>query len=98
MRLEMRILYPFSPQARGGSAGAKPSGHSRRMLAFAGSSAILVCLLAVPEAARPRYGGVLRVETQAAVQSLDPVQPVADPAEYALRARVTPLVFESLVG
>jgi MarR-like DNA-binding transcriptional regulator SgrR of sgrS sRNA len=63
-------------------------------------SRILVAgvLLIVAEAARPGYGGVLRIETQAAVQSLDPAAVAADDAERSLRVRLTPLVFEPLVG
>jgi ABC-type transport system substrate-binding protein len=48
-------------------------------------------------AARPRYGGTLRIETEAAMRSYDPAIESADAAERTLRARVIPLAFETLV-
>src|SRR5262245_58165924 len=51
---------------------------------------------AVPRAARPQYGGLLRVEMAATLRSLDPATPAADADEAAARARVLPLVFETL--
>lgn len=44
-------------------------------------------------ATRPRYGGALRVEMQAAVRSLDPSQPPAG----AAKAKLAALVFDRLV-
>jgi MarR-like DNA-binding transcriptional regulator SgrR of sgrS sRNA len=70
---------------------------ARRRSAFA-SIAAAMCLLVSAQAARPRYGGMLRIDTQAVIQSLDPLIVAADAAERALRARVTPLIFESLVA
>src|SRR5206468_10067868 len=54
-------------------------------------------LIVVSEAARPQYGGTLRVETAMLMRGLDPAVPPADAAEQILRARVIPLIFESLV-
>jgi peptide/nickel transport system substrate-binding protein len=51
----------------------------------------------VVAAVRPRYGGTLRVETQAALRTPDPAAPPADAADAAARARLLPLVFETLV-
>src|SRR5262245_3781904 len=52
----------------------------------------------VLEAARPQYGGTLRVETQAAIRSIDPAAEAADHREASLARRLQPLVFETLVG
>lgn len=49
------------------------------------------------DAARPRYGGTLRIESQGAVRALDPASPVADAGDPALRDVLLPLVFEPLV-
>jgi hypothetical protein len=70
---------------------------ARRYAAVAGIVAAM-CLLVTAHAARPRYGGMLTIETQATIQSLDPVSVAADATDRALRARVTPLTFESLVA
>jgi peptide/nickel transport system substrate-binding protein len=61
----------------------------------------LVSLLAVPiaiGAARPHYGATLRVSAGAPLQSLDPIVLPADAAERVTRARVLPLVVETLVN
>jgi peptide/nickel transport system substrate-binding protein len=52
---------------------------------------------AAVDAARPYYGGTLRIESQGVVRVLDPAVPV-DPADAAPRDLVLPLVFETLVG
>src|SRR5262249_34597654 len=49
------------------------------------------------QAARPRYGGTLRVEIEATIRFLDPTIPASDTAEAAARARAMGLVFEPLV-
>jgi len=49
-------------------------------------------------AARPQYGGTLRVELDAAVASLDPASAVSGEGQEAARARVSPLVFEPLTA
>jgi len=54
-------------------------------------------MIGVSEAARPQYGGTLRVETALLMRGLDPAVPPADAAEQILRAGVIPLMFESLV-
>ena len=51
---------------------------------------------AVVSAARPQYGGTLRAELDAIVSTLDPAHAVADAKEEAARARIVPLVFETL--
>jgi len=48
-------------------------------------------------ATRPRYGGVLRVEMHAAVQNLDPAAAAPDNDAQTARARLSPLVYETLV-
>lgn len=52
--------------------------------------------VAAPLAARPQYGGTLRVETDTAIRFANPASPTADARESAARARVLPLVFETL--
>lgn len=47
-------------------------------------------------ATRPRYGGTLRVETRAAISSLDPAQRVAS-ADAGVRDSIVPLLFDTLV-
>jgi ABC-type transport system substrate-binding protein len=49
-------------------------------------------------AARPQYGGVLRVEMPATLRTLDPAASPADASDAAARARLLPLVFETLVA
>ena len=51
----------------------------------------------VAQAARPRYGGILRVQVEATIRSLDPAAAASDSAEAAARARAMGLVFEPLV-
>jgi len=61
---------------------------------------VVVCvasLIATPTAARPQYGGTLRVSTQASIRTLDPAAAITDRSEAALSARMRPLVFETLV-
>ena len=49
-------------------------------------------------AARPQYGGTLRADVEAVVSSLDPASTPADLKQSAARARIAPLVFESLTA
>jgi ABC-type transport system substrate-binding protein len=49
-------------------------------------------------AARPHYGGTLRIETQGVIRTLDPAAAAADAAEASMQARILPLVFETLVA
>jgi len=67
---------------------------------FACPALASACLAAavVVHAARPQYGGTLRVETQATVRSLDPAAAPADRSEATIGARVRSLVFETLVS
>ena len=57
----------------------------------------VVLLTAAASGARPRYGGVLRVETQATLRSVDPSIDVADAGDAWLRDIILPQVFETLV-
>ncbi len=60
----------------------------------------LAIALSAHAATRPRYGGTLRVETRAAISSLDPAQRAATPvpSEYTgVRDSIAPLLFETLV-
>jgi MarR-like DNA-binding transcriptional regulator SgrR of sgrS sRNA len=56
-----------------------------------------VCLGVCLVAARPQYGGTLRIQTRAAIRSLDPAVAATDRDEANLVARLRPLVFETLV-
>jgi peptide/nickel transport system substrate-binding protein len=53
---------------------------------------------AVAGAARPQYGGTLRVETDAIVRTIDPAAAASDIADLTARGRVSSLVFEPLVA
>src|SRR5262249_37787498 len=53
---------------------------------------------AVLGAARPQYGGTLRVEIEPAVASVDPAAMAADSVQEAARVRISTLVFESLTA
>ncbi len=63
---------------------------------FALAAAACALCLAATLQARPRYGGTLRIETEAVVQSLDPAAAAAAAGDEALRERVMRLVFEPL--
>jgi peptide/nickel transport system substrate-binding protein len=63
-------------------------------LAVASVAAVTSILFA---ATRPRYGGVLRVEMRAAVQDLDPAATAPESDARTARARLLPLVYETLV-
>ena len=52
-----------------------------------------VCLVA----ARPQYGGTLRIQTRATIRSFDPAVATTDRDDAALSARLRPLVFETLL-
>lgn len=52
----------------------------------------------VADAARPRYGGTLRVETSASMRTLDPAATPVDAADASSRHWLHPLMFETLVG
>jgi peptide/nickel transport system substrate-binding protein len=65
-----------------------------RWIAAASAIALIGSLGA---ARRPRYGGNLRVQIGASVQSLDPGEWPNDPAEAAAKAALAGVVFETLV-
>jgi ABC-type transport system substrate-binding protein len=54
-------------------------------------------IASAPAAARPRYGGILRVETQGTLRSLDPAAKPSSAIENATRRHVLPLIFDSLI-
>jgi len=58
---------------------------------------LVAAVPAAGAATRPRYGGTLRVETQARIASLDPREWPAEPDEAARKEKVVALVFERLV-
>lgn len=66
-----------------------------RSASLAVASAILIAT--APAAARPRYGGVLRVQIQGTLRALDPAAEPATALEGAARRHVLPLIFERLV-
>jgi len=71
------------------------------MTRFRFASLAIASAIAAPstlEAARPHYGGTLRIEITGVIRTLDPAASSADAAESAARARVLPLVFETLVA
>jgi MarR-like DNA-binding transcriptional regulator SgrR of sgrS sRNA len=66
-------------------------------------SALLALVSACPgarvlDAARPRYGGTLRVATAAVIRRLDPSLQPSDSSERWARERVLPLIFEGLTS
>ncbi len=65
---------------------------SRRLAAI---SLVLVSLLAIPArtARRPRYGGTLRVEIGAVVNSLDPGVAATNPGETAAKDEIDALIY-----
>jgi MarR-like DNA-binding transcriptional regulator SgrR of sgrS sRNA len=74
------------------------SGVQKRRVRHASACVCLVVAGAVVGAARPQYGGTLRIDMQAIVRTLDPVVAVNDAAASAARNRLRPLVFETLVA
>jgi peptide/nickel transport system substrate-binding protein len=74
-----------------------PNGMTRsRFVSLAIGSAIALPIAL--HAARPHYGGTLRVEMPGVIRTFDPVAAPADAGESAARTRVLPLVFETLVA
>lgn len=78
----------------------RPSGEQKRQTRHTATCFVVAgaVAIAVVGAARPQYGGTLRVETQAIVRTLDPVTATNDAAASASRNRLRPLVFETLVA
>ena len=65
-----------------------------RSASIAVASAILIA--STPGAARPRYGGVLRIETQGTIRTLNPAAQPGTALDSATRRRVLPLIFDTL--
>jgi peptide/nickel transport system substrate-binding protein len=63
-------------------------------LAIASAIALPVAI----HAARPHYGGTLRIEMVGVIRTFDPAATPGDGAEATARTRVLPLVFEPLVA
>src|SRR5438093_957671 len=78
----------------------RPSGEQKRQTRHTATCVVVAgaVAIAVVGAARPQYGGTLRVETQAIVRTLDPVTATNAAAASASRNRLRPLVFETLVA
>src|SRR5438552_2935766 len=71
------------------------------MKRFRFESLAIASAIAAPlalQAARPHYGGTLRIEMTGVIRTFDPAASSADAAESTARARVLPLVFETLVA
>jgi MarR-like DNA-binding transcriptional regulator SgrR of sgrS sRNA len=66
--------------------------------AVSAAAVFAVLATAAAHAARPRYGGMIRIETDGVMRSVDPAIEPADGSERALAARVMPSIFESLVA
>lgn len=60
-------------------------------------SSILLLLTAVEAARRPRFGGLLRMQTSARITSLDPASSQPDSMDESARRRILANVFETLV-
>src|SRR4051812_27384819 len=96
-----RLRWPAVASANAGEPGRKltsPRKCERTKNTFLFVFVAAGLLVATMHAARPRYGGTLRVETEAAIHSYDPAIDPVDTAERAGRAHLIPLVFESLVA
>jgi peptide/nickel transport system substrate-binding protein len=64
---------------------------------LAAISAILPAAARAPAATRPRYGGTLRVEMTASVQTLDPAVPARNAEEAEDKRRLEEMLFDRLV-
>jgi peptide/nickel transport system substrate-binding protein len=59
---------------------------------------VSACLAGVlVSAARPQFGGTLRIDTRANIRTLDPAASPADAVDSAVSNRIAPLAFEPLV-
>jgi peptide/nickel transport system substrate-binding protein len=61
---------------------------------LAATSVVLAIALPARSSRRPKYGGVLRVETAAVVNSVDPAAPAANSEEAAARTEIDALLYE----
>lgn len=68
-----------------------------RLIAFISIVPVSLALAAGTVAARPRYGGTLRLEMRAVVRNLDPADVAIDPLEGAAKYNLLSQVFETLV-
>ena len=66
-------------------------------LPWIAAASALFAVVIVRAESRPRYGGTLRVEMNAALNNLDPAEIPSDPAALEAKARLAPAVFETLV-
>ncbi len=66
-------------------------------LPWIAAASALFGLVILKAESRPRYGGTLRVEMSAALNNLDPAEIPSDPAALEAKARLLPVVFETLV-
>lgn len=66
----------------------------RLLLLLAATSAVLVSIGRAEPARRPRYGGTLRVEIGAVVNSIDPSTAAATPEEAAAKDQICALLYE----
>ncbi len=70
---------------------------SQFLVAASVAGLLLLAAVRVESARRPRYGGTLRVEMQAAVSSLDPADSSAEPSVSAAKEKLISLVFDRLI-
>ena len=68
-----------------------------KRIAFCLLAAISWVAVVSRAAERPRYGGTLRVETQAMMSSVNPADVARDETDAVARGRILPLVFDTLV-
>lgn len=64
---------------------------------FLATASLLAAASTILAATRPHYGGALRVEMRAAIRDLDPAAATVESESRAARAKLLPLVFETLV-
>jgi peptide/nickel transport system substrate-binding protein len=67
---------------------------SRRLAAISLASFVVLAALPARTARRPRYGGTLRVEIDAAIASLDPAVAASTPAESAAKSQIDGLIYD----
>ena len=66
------------------------------LLAAASSAIVLLTVLPVKTARRPRYGGTLRVEIGTTIRSLDPAVPAANSDEEPVKEQIDSLIYDVL--